>query len=102
MKENAQNTSRNINITYLGKTQCLSEWSRELGISEKVLYKRAKKYTDPEQIFSKEEYVYPNKSTGVRGIYYRKGLYIVQAHNKYVGCRKTLEEAKELRNKYVE
>ena len=80
----------------------MSEWSRELEIPITVLSKRARKYNNPEQIFSKEKYVPPNKSTGVTGIYYRQGLYVVQAHNKYVGCRKTLEEAKELRKKYAE
>lgn len=54
MQENARNTSRNVNITYKGKTQCLSAWSKELDIPIKTLSKRAKKYTDVEKIFNKE------------------------------------------------
>ena len=103
MRENAQNTSQNVNITYQGKTQCLSEWSRELGIPVKILYKRAKRHTDPEKIFCKDKLVPNNESSGITGIHYRNktGLYVVQAHGKYVGCSKSLEKAKEIRNKYA-
>lgn len=33
MTINNQNTRRNINLTYKGKTQCISAWSRETGLS---------------------------------------------------------------------
>ena len=32
-KEQARNTTKNINVTYQGKTQCLKAWCEELGLS---------------------------------------------------------------------
>lgn len=32
-KEQAKNTTQNVNITYQGKTQCLKAWCEELGLS---------------------------------------------------------------------
>ena len=36
--EQANNTTRNLFLTYGDKTQTAMEWSRELGIGEKVIY----------------------------------------------------------------
>lgn len=38
--QQAQNTRRNINLTFAGKTQCLSQWARDTGISVGTLRKR--------------------------------------------------------------
>lgn len=40
MKQQANNTRKNINITYNGKTQTLAEWSEELGINYNLLKDR--------------------------------------------------------------
>lgn len=42
--EQQRNRSNNINLSYKGDTQCLSEWSRSLGISYIVLWKRLFQY----------------------------------------------------------
>lgn len=39
-KTQSNNTRRNINITYLGETHTLAEWSEILGVSYMLLYKR--------------------------------------------------------------
>lgn len=39
-KENCQNKRNNINITYKGKTQCLSAWCEELGLNYKTVHKK--------------------------------------------------------------
>jgi len=33
----AQNTRRNVNATYNGKTQCASAWARELGVTPQLI-----------------------------------------------------------------
>ena len=38
--------SFNINITYLGKTQCVKDWSRELNIDYTTLLARIKRFPD--------------------------------------------------------
>lgn len=38
--EQQRNKSNNVNLTYQGKTQTLSEWSREYGIHERTLSSR--------------------------------------------------------------
>lgn len=43
VEEQAHNRSNNHNLTFNGKTQCLSEWSRELGIRAYTISSRIKK-----------------------------------------------------------
>lgn len=38
--EQARNTTRNVNITYDNKTQCLTDWAEELGLPYKALHLR--------------------------------------------------------------
>ena len=40
--QQANNTTRNIVLTYNNKTQTAVEWSRELGVDEKMIYSRLK------------------------------------------------------------
>ena len=40
--EQAHNTSQNVNLTFGGKTQCLTEWSKELNIKYPTLLQRLK------------------------------------------------------------
>lgn len=44
MKEQLRNTSRNHWITYQGKTLCLQDWAKEIGISIKSLTSRINQY----------------------------------------------------------
>lgn len=39
-KEQLQNTRRNRALSFNGKTQCVSEWARELGVGTQVLFNR--------------------------------------------------------------
>lgn len=38
--QQSRNTSRNINLTHMGKTMCLSDWSKYVGITKASLRKR--------------------------------------------------------------
>lgn len=51
-KVQARNTRQNINITYNGKTQCISAWAEELNIKKEILYWRFKKNWNIEKIFT--------------------------------------------------
>lgn len=44
-KEQMRNTRNNHMITYKGKTQCMTDWAKDLGISYSALWKRLKKTT---------------------------------------------------------
>lgn len=52
----SRNTSRNIYITYNGKTQVLKDWAIELGIPVKTLAYRYKKGFPLEQMMSTEKF----------------------------------------------
>lgn len=57
MVEQQTNKRNNVNITYNGKTQCVAEWSRELGVRQSRLYERVKAgWTNPYEIlFGKQK-----------------------------------------------
>lgn len=99
--ENCKNTTRNIFISYKGKTQCLNDWSKELNIPIETLRNRVKRFDEPEKIFDKEKFNH-RSNTGIKGISLVRGHYHVHINHKYLGSRKTLEEAKELKKQYVE
>lgn len=52
--EQARNTSRTIHVSYQGKTQCLLDWARELGLGSRMLYYRFTRdgIRDPELLFA--------------------------------------------------
>lgn len=51
----SRNTRQNVNITYNGKTQCISAWAEELGIREGLLRDRVQKQKmSMEEAISKE------------------------------------------------
>ena len=41
--EQSKNTSYNLNITYLNKTQCLAKWCEELGLDKQLTQQRLKR-----------------------------------------------------------
>lgn len=55
--EQAQNTARNVMITFRGAKKCLSEWARIAGVSFKILKTRYNKRTHIEYLTSKLEEV---------------------------------------------
>lgn len=55
-KQQSDNTSQVIYITYNGKTQPLSDWSRELGIKNGTLYWRYHQGWSVEEMFAKTRF----------------------------------------------
>jgi hypothetical protein len=55
-KEQARNTRTNKWISFNGKTQLLSDWAAELGISHQVILDRLKKKWPIEKVLSTEDY----------------------------------------------
>ena len=51
--EQAKNRRNVIDVTYNGKTQCLAEWARELGISRGTIKSRLDQGRSVEEAFSK-------------------------------------------------
>lgn len=51
-KEQTRNTNRNVNITYNGKTQCLSDWANELGVTFSTLEHRYHRGWDVERMLT--------------------------------------------------
>lgn len=51
--EQSRNTSRNCNITYNDKTMCLTDWARELGISQPYLSTLISKGLNIDEYFKK-------------------------------------------------
>ena len=41
--EQARNKSSNVNLTYQGKTQCLTDWAKEMNMPKLTLYSRLKR-----------------------------------------------------------
>ncbi len=54
--QQSQNTSRNINISAFGKTQCVAEWSRETGLDAKTIYQRLERGYTAEQALTADRY----------------------------------------------
>ena len=42
-KQQSKNKSSNVNLTYNGRTQCISVWAKELGVSANTLYSRIRR-----------------------------------------------------------
>lgn len=45
--EQTRNTSRNRRVTLMGRTQCLSDWAKEMGIKKTTLFMRIDTYNWP-------------------------------------------------------
>jgi len=52
-KEQSRNTTKNIRITYKGKTMCMVEWAEKLNINYKCLWARLNKGWSVEKAFTK-------------------------------------------------
>lgn len=51
MDKQQTNKRNNVNITFNGKTQCVAEWARELGLTQHRLYQRINAgWTNPQEI----------------------------------------------------
>lgn len=46
-KEQANNTRRNIVVEHEGRSQSVSQWAREIGITPKAIYKRIYRGANP-------------------------------------------------------
>ncbi len=63
LSQQCLNKQKSINITYEGKTQNLSLWAKEIGISYTSLYTRLKKGVSFEDAINKEKY--KNRKTAI-------------------------------------
>ena len=54
-KEQNRNYSRNHNITYKGKTKCVTEWAEEYGIKAGTILYRLRQGKSVEEAFAKED-----------------------------------------------
>lgn len=54
--EQAQNTRRNVNITYKGRTMCAAAWARETGVPAQRLLRRIKDGWSPERALNPNPY----------------------------------------------
>lgn len=97
--ENCKNTDRNIFLTYDGKTMCISDWSKELGIPIGTIRQRLKKTSDVTLILEQDKMSH-RSNTGIKGISIVRGKYQVYVKHQYLGVRETLKEAIELREAY--
>jgi len=50
--EQARNTRQNVFLTFSGKTQCMSDWARELGVPVPTLHNRLSRGWSPERALS--------------------------------------------------
>lgn len=91
--ENCKNTTRNLWLEYDGKKKVLNDWSKELHIPIETLRWRYFKGLSAKEILYGEKYSTHKSNTGIKGISYSNNKYCVYISHKYIGCRKTLEEA---------
>jgi len=62
-KEQGNNTRRNHFVTYKNKTQTLSQWAKEIGINEGVLWYRIKTKWPLEKALNKVKYINQTNKT---------------------------------------
>ncbi len=98
--ENLRNKRDNVVITRNGISKTATEWGEELGIHPRTIIGRVRSGYAVDDILSTEKFIKRGK-TGVKNITFSRGKYVVIINRKYIGSRKTLEEAKELKDKYV-
>ena len=98
--ENCRNKVNNVLITKNSTTKTATEWAESLGIAPKTILNRAQKSNDPDVLLDTQKRAHQS-NTGIKGISLVRGHYHVYMNHKYIGSRKTLEEAKELKNQHV-
>lgn len=94
--ENCRNRTNNKIITQNGVSKTIAEWSEELGIDQRTISYRAKKYTNIDDILSTKNLLRKKhkSNTGEFGISQdQKGKYQLHLNHKYIGQYKTLNEA---------
>lgn len=64
IKEQNRNCSRNNMITHNGKTQCVTDWARELGIRPATIYDRLHKGMTIEEALDKAKFKHIKKARG--------------------------------------
>lgn len=102
--QNCRNRNNNAYLTKDGVSKTIVEWSEELNLNSKIIYERAKKYTDINDILSQENLTRKKhlSNTGEFGISKTKrGKFIVYIKHKYIGQYKTLSEAIQKREEVV-
>lgn len=93
--ENMHNTSRNVFLTHNGETKCISEWSRDLGISIECIRRRLTQTTDLSKVLS------PKPWRECNGIRKTKTGYELVLKKKYIGSFRTYDEALKRRKEIV-
>lgn len=69
LKEQHRNTRRNIELTYLGKTQCITAWAEELNLNASALHKRHKRgWSDTEILTIPMRHKAHSKKTSIHDV----------------------------------
>lgn len=92
-KEQSYNRRDNVNLNYNGRTQCLTKWAKEFGLSIETLRRRLNSGTPIETALTAPLYSH-GKSAPKNYYKSRRGFFVVK-NNKYYGLFKTELEAAE-------
>lgn len=93
---NCRNKNNNVLLTKNNQTKTIAEWCKELQLNQRLVSNRAKKYTNIDEILSKENLLRKKhkSNTGEFGISKdKKNKYQLYLNHKYIGQFKTLKEA---------
>jgi hypothetical protein len=91
-KEQMRNRSNNVEITYAGKTQCISAWEEELGFKHGTLWNRI--YTYKWSIEKAISTPIPGAATKTGKIEFRGKNQTLTAHARDFGLGKTTVDAR--------
>jgi hypothetical protein len=91
-KEQMRNRSNNVNVTYKGRTQCISAWEEEFGFSHGTVWNRI--YTYGWSVEKAISTPVPGVATKLGKIEFRGNIKTLTAHARDYGLGKTTVDAR--------